>query len=77
MAINQPTHITDTKDLKTFQKVFDNIHQNATGVLYGNTTSVSLSMVPAGSILLVDDGTNRRMYMRTKQNTLTYFESPV
>ena len=70
--IDQTAKITKSDDLKTLQKVLDSVHKQATGLSFGNSTSVSVDMVPAGKIHVVDDKTNIRLYIRTGQDSVGY-----
>jgi hypothetical protein len=70
--IDQNTIITKTDDLKTLQKIFDNVHQQATGIVTSSTTAVSADMVPTGKLLIADDGTTLRIYVRTGTDSVGY-----
>jgi hypothetical protein len=70
--IDQNTVLTKTDDLKTIQKIFDNVHQQATGLVTASTTAVTAAMVPVGKLLIADDGTTLRIYVRTGTDSVGY-----
>lgn len=70
--IDQLTKVTKADDIKTLQKVMDNIHNQATGLVFGSTTVVSTKMVPTGKLHIVDDGTTLRIYVRTGKDSVGY-----
>lgn len=62
--IDELTVINDAKDTKVVQKVMHDIHQNAVGVVYSSTTAVSADMVPAGKLLIADDGNTIMLFFK-------------
>ena len=70
--IDQTAKITDTKDLKTLQRILDSVHTQSTGTTFGNSTAVSVAMVTPGKLHVADDGTTIRLYFRTGKNNVGY-----
>ena len=53
------------------QKALSHLHKNAVPVTY-TTTAPTMAKVPVGGFVVHDDGTNRRIYMRTGKNSVGY-----
>ena len=77
--IDQLTTVTkmDDSQVNTLQKVLASIHEQAWGMVYSSSTEVSISMVPVGKSLMVDDGGSQRLYFRTGENKLVFLEFPI
>ena len=56
----------------TLQKALDHIQEKALGSSFGSTTSVSINDIPIGKLHIVDDGTTKRLYIRTDENNMGY-----
>lgn len=70
--IDKVHQLTDTNDLANMQKIFDNIHEQAMGIIHTDKEPTA-DTVPAGKIVVYDNGTNRRVYIRTGKEGVGYF----
>jgi len=70
-------HITklpsmESKDLNTMQRILDNIHNNAVGIIYTDDASKASSLADVGKIVVLDDDCTRRLYFKTARGFVGY-----
>ena len=53
------------------QRALEHLHSQSVGVNY-TTTAPTADEVPAGKVVVYDDGTTRRMYVRTGKGDVGY-----
>jgi len=73
MPIDHPGDITDFKEdsIPRLRNTIDNITQQAVGVIYV-ASAPTASQVPLGKVVVYDDGTTRRIYVRTGKDGVGY-----
>ena len=71
MAIDEIYEINSMHESETAQlkKALTNVHQQAVGTRYTDTEPVD---VPVGKLDIWDDGTTRRLYVRTGKGSIGY-----
>lgn len=65
--------VIEIQDWNTAKHALDHIYREALGTTFYNTTMVSLVDVPIGKLVIIDDGTNTRVGMRTGLNRLAWW----
>jgi len=72
--IDQITKLPSMKEaeLNTMQRILDNVHNQAVGVIYTEDQTKAVSLVDQGKLVLFDDGCTRRVYMKTGKGFVGY-----
>jgi len=74
MAIDQITHLNSMKEenLNTMQRILDNVHNSAVGVVYTEDLTKAPDLADSGKVVLCDDGCTRRVYFKTGKGFVGY-----
>ena len=72
--IDHTTKLPSMKEteLNTMQRILDNIHNQAVGTSYTDDPTKASALAEQGKIVLLDDGCNRRIYMKTGKGFVGY-----
>jgi hypothetical protein len=72
--IDQITHINSMKEenLNTMQRILDNVHNQAVGVIYTDDMTKAPDLADSGKVVLLDDGYTRRAYFKTGKGFVGY-----
>ena len=70
--IDKVYQVVDPSDAASVSKTFDSIYEQATGLIHTDTTPTS-GAVPFGKLVIYDNGTTRRVYVRTGKEGVGYF----
>lgn len=60
------------KELNTMQRILDNIHNSAVGIIYTDDAAKAPSLADSGKIVLLDDDCTRRLYFKTARGFVGY-----
>ena len=74
MSIDQITKLPSMKEneLNTMQRILDNVHQQAVGVIYTESMTKAPDLADSGKVVLLDDGCERRVYFKTGKGFVGY-----
>ena len=74
MTIDQTTKLPSMKegDLNTMQRILDNVHQQAVGVIYTDDPVKAPNLADSGKVVLLDDDCTRRVYFKTGRGFVGY-----
>ncbi len=74
MSIDQITHLNSMKEenLNTMQRILDNVHNQAVGVIYTEDMTKAPDLADSGKVVLLDDGCTRRVYFKTGRGFVGY-----
>ena len=74
MTIDHITKLPSMKEteLNTMQRILDNVHQQAVGVIYTDDVTKAPDLADSGKITLLDDGCTRRVYFKTGKGFVGY-----
>jgi len=72
--IDQITHLNSMgeQNLNTMQKILDNVHNQAVGVIYTDSLTDAPNLADSGKVVLCDDGCTRRVYFKTGRGFVGY-----
>jgi len=72
--IDQITHLPSLKetDLNTMQRILDNVHNSAVGIIYTEDLTKAPDLADSGKVVLLDDGCTRRVYFKTGRGFVGY-----
>jgi hypothetical protein len=73
--LDQLTIYRDPDDVKTLQKILNDVHNQALGTAFYNTTNVSLADIPVGKLVVIDDGTSTRGGIRTGKDRMAWWST--
>jgi hypothetical protein len=74
MSIDQITKLPSMADseINTMQRILDNVHREAVGIVYTEDTAKAASLADSGKVVLLDDGCIRRVYFKTGKGFVGY-----
>lgn len=72
--IDQITKLPSMQDreINTMQRILDNIHNSAVGIIYTDILEDAPTLADSGKVVLLDDGTTRRVYFKTGRGFVGY-----
>ena len=72
MAIDLVTQVPEL-NVDVLQRALSDIKNQAVGTSYASTATEALGKAEAGKMVVMDDGTNQRVYFKTSDGTTGFF----